>query len=157
MLTAEQLKAQLHYCPDTGLFTRLKTGGGAKRGDIAGGPSSDGYTSISVCGVRYRAARLAYLWMTGSHPSQDVDHVNRNRRDDRWCNLRPASRSQNCANTKARSGLKGACWVAAKGKWKAQIRVDGIQRHIGYFDSAEAAHQAYMVAAVAVHGQYAGA
>jgi hypothetical protein len=157
MLTADDLRAELHYDPSAGVFIRKRAAGGARVGDVAGGASTDGYTSVSIRGVRYRAARLAYLWMTGQHPSGDIDHVNRDRRDDRWENLRLATRAQNLANTGARSGMKGACWVAAKGKWKAQIRHGGKNHHLGYFDRECDAHEAYARAAREAHGAFAAA
>lgn len=156
MLTADRLREVLDYDAGSGVFTRRTSGGGRRAGDIAGGASYDGYTTISVDGTRYRAARLAWLWMTGAWPACDVDHIDRDRRNDAWSNLRAASRSENCANQPARSGLKGASFVSAKGKWKAQIRKSGKNTHIGYFDSEADAHAAYMAAAVTAFGEFAG-
>ena len=155
MLSQSELKAELSYDPKSGVFTRNKAGGGRKAGARAGGLGTDGYTTISVLGRRYRAARLAWLYMTGEHPSGDVDHINRKPTDDRWANLRLATRSQNCANTKSHSGLKGVSWVTAKQRWKAQIKVSGKNKHIGYFDCPIEANEAYKDAAIAAFGEYA--
>ena len=155
ILTAEAVSRVVSYDPETGAFTRLIGGGGKRAGSPAGGPDLDGYTTISVCGKRHRAARLAWLLMTGEWPVGDVDHINRTRSDDRWSNLRVANRSQNSANSGARSGKKGACWVDAKKKWKAQIRIGGKSKHIGYFETEADAHLAYQAAAVSEFGEFA--
>lgn len=153
--TIEQVKAHLDYNPETGAFTRKNGGGGVTAGSPAGGKDAYGHRTISVCGKRMRAARLAWAIMTGEWPEGDVDHINRVKDDDRWCNLRLASRSQNCANTLAKNGMKGATWVAAKRKWKAQIRISGKNTHIGYFDSELDAHEAYKKKAVEHFGEFA--
>lgn len=157
MLTIDRLKEVLSYDPETGVFTRLTTGGGVRAGANAGGLDFHGHRTISVDGRRYRGARLAWFYMTGEWPTDDVDHINRDRADDRWENLRAATRRQNLANmgAKGRSGIKGACWVEAKGRWKSQIRINGKNKHLGYFDSAEEAAEAYAVAATAAHGEFA--
>jgi hypothetical protein len=154
-LTVEAVKKVVSYDPESGVFTRLTATGGKSAGSVAGGRDLDGYTTISVFGKRYRAARLAWLLMTGEWPVGDVDHINRTRCDDRWSNLRVATRSQNSANSGARSGKKGACWVDAKKKWKAQIRVGGKSTHIGYFSTEDDAHAAYKTAAVSEFGEFA--
>lgn len=151
----EQIKKHLEYIPETGVFIRKTTGGGVKAGAVAGGKDAYGHNTISVCGKRMRSARLAFAIMTGQWPDGDVDHINRVRDDDRWCNLRIASRSQNSANAKAKSGMKGASWVTARGKWKAQIRVAGKNTHIGYFASEIEAHEAYKKKAVEHFGEFA--
>jgi len=154
-LTVDVLKHHISYDPSSGEFRRLRGGGGQRAGDIAGGIDLDGYRTVSVLGRRYRAARLAWLYVMGVWPAGDVDHENRVRHDDRWCNLRQATRAQNSANALARSGMKGACWVGAKGKWKAQIRIAGKNTHIGYFPTQTDAHEAYKAAALAEFGEFA--
>jgi len=155
MLTQAELKQALHYDPETGVFTRLTNGGGVRANTRAGGKDAHGHRTISVKGKRYRAARLAFFWMTGEWPPHDVDHINRDRMDDRWCNLRAATRTQNCANSGPRTGkVKGACWVESKKRWKAQIRLEGKNCHLGYFASEQAAGEAYQKAARQAHGEF---
>lgn len=124
---------------------------------VAGGRDLHGYWQISVFGVRYKAHRLAFLYMTGAWPVADVDHINRIRDDNRWKNLREATRAQNVANAPARknsrSGVRGVC-LTPKG-WKAQIKVSGKNKHIGYFKSVDAAAEAYRSAASLAFGQFA--
>lgn len=153
--TIEQIKEHLDYDPDTGVFTRKTGGGGVAAGTPAGGIDAHGHRTISVCSKRMRAARLAWVIMTDEWPEGDVDHINRVKDDDRWCNLRLASRSQNCANTLAKSGMKGTSWSKEKRKWKAQIRIEGKNTHIGYFGSELDAHEAYKKKAVEHFGEFA--
>jgi hypothetical protein len=101
MLTQSRLKEILKYSPDTGEFVHLvqkKGGRGIKPGDVAGDFCSYGYRRIGIDGKRYRACRLAWLYMTGEWPEKHVDHVNGIRSDDRWENLRSASIRQNAFN-----------------------------------------------------------
>ncbi|PNE10603.1 MAG: HNH endonuclease [Beijerinckiaceae bacterium] len=116
MITAERLRELLHYEPQTGEFTRrvAMSGRGASVGDIAGKVTKKGYREISVGGSRHKAHRLAWLYMTGEWPKDQIDHVNLNKGDNRWCNLREADNSKNRANTPppstSTSGYKGAHW-----------------------------------------------
>jgi hypothetical protein len=161
MLTQAQLREVLDYDPETGVFTRLVRGGRCLVGEVAGYARPDGYRIIQVKGRNYRASRLAWLWMTGEWPAVYVDHINCVRDDNRWSNLRPASETQNMGNARKRadntSGLKGVCWDAERGKWKAQIGVGGRSKGIGRFDTLEEAHAAYIAAAEKRFGEFARA
>jgi HNH endonuclease/AP2 domain len=90
-----------------------------------------------------------------------VDHINGVRHDNRPSNLRPATQSENLANTRLRSnntsGLKGASFHKQAGRWRAAIRIDGRQRHLGLFDTPEEAHAAYVRAARELFGEFARA
>lgn len=114
---------------------------------------------IGIDGTRYLAHRLAFLYMTGAWPDCDVDHINLDRADNRWGNLRQATRSQNMANGKLRSsntsGFKGVTWVSRLSKWRAEIVKDGRKKAIGHFATPECAHAAYMAEAGRVFGEYA--
>ena len=155
MLTATRLRKLLDYNQKTGRFTwridkfRQSGGGNAHKGDQAG-TINNGYRRITIDGVIYRASRLAILWMTGTTP-KEVDHANLNRADDRWINLRIATRSQNRANSPPQKGktvpLKGVWWDNTKQKYCTQITIDGYRIQLGRFDRAKDAHAAYIVAA----------
>lgn len=84
--------------------------------------------------------------MTGHFPENDVDHINRRPSDNRWCNLRPASRSENNLNSKlsARnsSGHRGVQWFARDKKWQAFGKLNGSAVHLGYFDDLDRAASA---------------
>jgi HNH endonuclease len=101
LLTQERLRSLLDYDPATGAFTWLvdRRGRFARKGARAGTINGNGYRQISIDCVIYPCARLAVLWMTGRWPKRLVDHHNRDKIDDRWDNLRPATYSQNGANS----------------------------------------------------------
>lgn len=93
--------------------------------------------------------------MIGDYPKHNVDHVNGNRRDNRWANLREAPFSLNQENQKRpavsnKIGLLGVCRPANR-RFKAQIMVRKKQHHLGYFDTPEEAHAAYLDAKRRVH------
>jgi len=136
ILTAERLREVLHYDPETGAWTWLVAPrkGRSYVGQRAGALKDDGYRIIGIDGVRYRSNRLAWLYMTGAWPEADVDHRDRaSRGDDRWTNLRAATRSQNQGNAigKGKRWKKGVSLVGTR--FKAQIMKDGINHHIGCF------------------------
>ena len=93
--------------------------------------------------------------MTGSWPDYEVDHIDSDMLNDRWSNLRLATRGQNEANKpltkRNRSGFKGVSWDKERNKWKAQIK----SRLIGRFDTPEEAHAAYVVELKKMHGDFA--
>lgn len=154
-LTQGDLKESLHYNPKTGVFTRKKSSGNVKAGQVAGGKQSDGYLQIRIKGRRYLASRLAWLYMTGEWPKAEIDHIDRNRANNAFGNLREATRSQNGANTKALCGMKGASFHKAAGKWRADITVMGQAKYLGLFDTELDAHNAYRVAAAEAFGEFA--
>lgn len=119
-------------------------------GEVAGTVQRNGYVSISVNHKRYYAHRLAWLLMTGGWPPNDIDHKNGNRSDNRWENLRAATRSQNLQN-RAASKTVGASWHARMGRWRAVIVVGGRQKHLGYFDTQDEAATAYRLAKSKLH------
>lgn len=162
MLTAERLRAVLAYDPDTGQFTRLiDANNRCPSGSKVGTSGTNGYVLISVDNCRYKAHRLAWLWMTGAWPEADVDHINGLTSDNRWVNLRAATRSQNGANSrKSRNktiGYKGVYWLPREGKWMAQISPFGRRITIGRFDTAEEARDAYLDKAREFWGEFARA
>jgi hypothetical protein len=155
LLTASELKTVLHYDPETGEFIWLVTNGRKRR--EAGSIDPDGYRRITVNGRAYQASRLAWLYMTGDWPRETVDHKNRIPLDNRWENLREATRQEQTFNRKVRSesasGFKG---VRAHGKkFRADIKVGGRSVYVGTFDTPEAAFAARNARAQEHHGQFA--
>lgn len=148
----------LAYNPETGFFTWnvARPGGRAPAGSRAGTMKDGGYRHIKVCGRRVTEHRLAFLFMTGSMPILDVDHLNGNTDDNRWQNLRAATVSVNMQNqrrprAKKHGNLLGAYWHKRFGRWQACIMTDGRLSHIGYFDTEQAAHAAYVERKRLVH------
>lgn len=119
-LSQARLQEILHYDPDTGLFTWRTGVGTASEGARAGG-SSNGYVSIQVDCKRYYAHRLAFLYMTGAWPTGVVDHRNNNPSDNRWGNLRDATRRQNALNRKTSPKVHGVTWNKDTGRWMTSI------------------------------------
>ena len=139
ILTQSRLKELLHYDPDTGVFTwRKKMARRVKIGDEAGCRHSSGYILIQAAGKLYRAHRLAWLYINGSWPSNQIDHINQNKSDNRIKNLRDVTKSINMRNTKKSknnsSGITGVSWAANRNKWVAYITVNNRRYPLGYFD-----------------------
>lgn len=154
----KQIDQYLTYNPVTGDFHWIKSPNKKiKIGQKAGYLRPDGYRIIGFDGKLYLCHRLAYFMMEGAMPETEIDHINRNRDDNRWSNLRLATRQENTVNTKAfgQFPLKGAHYDKCRGKFKSAIRIDGKPKHLGYFETAEAAHLAYSEMAKAIHGNFA--
>ena len=146
---------------DLGLFDRIEDAIAARQkaidardvGKIAG-TISEGYVVIWIEGRFYRAHRLAHLYMTGEWPPADIDHKERDRGDNRWDKLRPATRAQNLCNTKIRkdntSGCKGVTWMEKQKKWR--VRISG--KYIGLFAKLEDAIARRKEAAEDLHGEF---
>lgn len=149
----------LKYDRRTGIFRwRVNRPGHARAGDVAGCVNVHGYVQIGVDGGRYLAHQLAVFYVTGEWVPE-VDHRNRDGIDNRWRNIRPASRSQNQGNkavTSANtSGVKGVSWDEQTNRWRAKISINGATKHLGRFDLKSAAAAAYRTAAEAHFGEFA--
>jgi hypothetical protein len=131
--------------------------GRGRAGQLAGYLRKDGYRTIKIDGVEYRAHRLIFKMVHGHDPAE-VDHRHGRISDAAW-NLREASRDQNNQNVPRRkdntSGFKGVSWNKTKAKWQAMIGYQGKQNHIGTFSTKEQAYAAYCDAAVRLHGEFA--
>jgi hypothetical protein len=156
-LTQEYLKSILSYDPETGLFIRLITSSSnAIKGDTAG-YIHDGYVNIKINGKAYKAHRLAWLYMTGEWPEDEIDHINGITHYNVWNNLREATHHQNCKNRKLNinnaSGFKGV--HKEKNKWRASVNIDKIQVFIGLFNTPEEAYDARMDYVSIHYGEFA--
>ena len=150
MLNQSELKRVWRYNPETGLFTRLvKTANCTKAGDIANCDDGGGYIRTEVFGKKYRAHRLAFLYITGEWPKNYVDHINGVRNDNRWVNLRDATKSVNQQNQRKppvnnTSGYMGVIWHKQRGKWRVRIVVNSKQISLGFFDDVHEAGAHYL-------------
>src|SRR5262249_29995849 len=125
-LNAERLRELLHYAPETGRFYWRVSKGGVAAGSEAGSPHSHGYTVIRIEGACHYAHRLAWLYVYGEHPAQQIDHRDGNRADNRIANLRLSTPPQNARNRSRRHRQGPFKGVQRRGrKWKARIDVDG--------------------------------
>lgn len=148
--------------PGPAAFNTLKGYRAFKRkflGKIAGSRHADGYLTVSVQGRSILAHRLIWAIVTGRDPGVTIDHRNGNRSDNRWDNLREATRSQNAMNRRARSdcrsGVPGVHWHGATGKWAAEITIGGHRQHLGLFEEKQGAQAARAKAALSLHGEFA--
>lgn len=156
MITQSQLKELFNYDADTGIFTRIKTICNCIAGSVAGSKHSHGYITIRVSKKRYYAHRLAWLYVYGSFPKNDIDHINGIKDDNRISNLRDVLHSVNIQNKNRAlgnntSGYLGVNFHKENNKYRATICVDGTSSHIGYFINPELAYKAYLTAKRKLH------
>lgn len=147
-LTAERLREVLHYNPDTGVFTwvRPPLRGHVKPGMVAASRVSNGYLRVKIDTQPYLLHRLAWFWVHGEWPVI-IDHLNGKPDDNRIANLRNVDHRINMQNkhiaaSNSTTGLLGA--GAHAGGWRATIRFEGRNIHLGRFKSAEEAHEFYL-------------
>jgi hypothetical protein len=118
-----------------------------------------GYWGIGIEGRSYAAHRLAWLYVTGEWPKDQIDHINCTRADNRFSNLREATNAENSKNSKISknntSGFKGVSWDQRNKKFIASIGVGGKLLYLGRFRDPRAASQAYREAAEKHHGEFA--
>ena len=143
-ITAEKLRELLHYDHETGIFTwKVRTPNQINIGDVAGCPTGNGYLRIKVQSRPYKAHRLAWLYMYGTWPEDQIDHINRIRTDNRIANLRAVTSKQNQQNAGKRSdntsGHPGVCWNKQHSKWVANIRHNQKLIHLGCYSTIEEA------------------
>lgn len=159
-LSAERVRELLDYDPSTGIFTNRARRQRVKVGAPAGYTRKDGYVAIGLDGQKYFAHRLAWLYMTGSWPKNEVDHRDLNTSNNAWANLRDATHAENHCNVRMyrnnKTGFKGVRKVS-KDRFRAQITIDRNVIHLGSFRDAHKAHAAYVSAAFAVRPEYARA
>lgn len=142
IITQAQLKERLHYNPNTGIFTRIK-GRHKSRIGKAAGYNHHGYIRIKIMTFDCAAHRLAFLYMLGAFPVNQVDHINQTKTDNRWCNLRDVTQAINNRNASRRadneSGATGVCWDKRANKWQAYIQFEKRRIHLGFFKDFETA------------------
>lgn len=157
MISQEYLKTIIYYNPETGLINKLKNACPQRKNKVIR-KSKDFYLHLEIDGLVFRQHRLAWLYMTGDCPKY-IDHINGIKSDNRFCNLRCASSSQNIQNVGKRitnsSGYKGVSYEDKKRKWRAKIGINYKIIHSGYFNCSTAAHFAYCRAAKKYHGEFA--
>ena len=140
-MTQEYLKSILNYDKDSGIFTWVK-----RNGNVAGNIDSSLYCRINIKGIKYSAHRLAWLYVYGEWPKNQIDHINGNKNDNMISNLRDVTHSENQRNQyKHRLGkLHGCHYCKREEKWVSEIRINNKTKHIGYFNTELDAHNAHI-------------
>jgi hypothetical protein len=156
MITAEELRKLLAYDADTGVFVwKVSRGNDIGVGSAAGSANGRNRKYIRVNGKKYQAHRLAWLYVYGTWPADQLDHVDGNTLNNCIENLREATNAENCQNRGIRSdnksGYMGVSWRKDMHKWEAQIQRQGRKYQLGFFETPEAAHAAYLNAKAELH------
>lgn len=159
-LSAERLRDLVSYCPRTGaMIWRRRVNSRVPTGSVAGCCDRLGYRRLKIDGRAYLAHRLAWLYVHGEWPVDEIDHINGQPSDNRLANLRAANSAQNKHNATLRrtntSGTKGVRWHRQRCKWCARITYAGQERHLGLFDRKIDAAAAYDAAAKKFFGEFA--
>lgn len=150
------LTSLLDYDPSTGLFKWKKRRRGVSISRTLGTDNGFGYLRITVLGVSRYAHRLAWLYVYGEMPAYEIDHINGNRSDNRICNLRSVTPSQNKQNfcraqSNSKSGHLGVSWHKKARKWQAHISVDKKHIYLGLYDDIASAYSSALEAKATYH------
>jgi hypothetical protein len=156
ILNQAKLKELLDYNPDTGDFTnKVMRSLRAMPGQIAGNLTPRGYIDIVIFGKKYKAHRLAWFYVYGVWPTNNIDHINRSKIDNRIANLRDITQAQNGQNktihTNNSSGHTGVMWHKATQRWRARIHVSGKEIYLGQFNDIQSATDARKQAEAKYH------
>jgi hypothetical protein len=159
-LTQEYLQSILDYNKETGDFTwKVAKGRNSRVGKIAGSSHNGGYKTIRIDKKLYLEHRLAWLYVYGEFPKQDIDHKNGVRTDNRLDNLRACTRSQNLCNkinkVNSKSKISNVHWNKQNNKWIVNIYYQGKQKRIGTFEDIELAELVAIEARLTYHGEFA--
>lgn len=160
-INAEIARELLDYDPENGTFTWLprkrewfssdrswKSWNGKHPGKRAGYVRTDArwgyqYREVRLMWANYKEHRLAWLWMTGEWPTDEIDHKNQDATDNRWKNLREATHQDNMRNLSLAknntSGYVGVSWSRRENKWVAYARISGKRKYLGVYDDAKEA------------------
>jgi len=135
-ITADYARQLLNYNPETGRLRRVLTSGQLSN-RYADSQKRNGYRYVKLKGRRYAAHQLVWLLHYGVAPCGIVDHVNRDRQDNRVTNLRVVTAAENAQNAGIRadnaSGYRGVCWHKRTKTWQVRIRAQGEHKFVGHF------------------------
>ena len=155
MLTQTRLKAVFFYDPVVGVFIRRLKQPGAKVGKISGCLRSDGYLTTSIDGKPHKCHRLAWLYMTGNWPCYEIDHIDGDRANNKFLNLRDIPKWANIQNQRKaqkHNRSTGVLGIFPNGnRFAARLSVNNKKVYLGTFPTKEEAHQAYLTAKRALH------
>lgn len=155
-LTAARLRELLSYDSKSGEFRWIRSKKGVQIGMRTGAAAGNRYIYITIEHKRHLAHRLAWLYVYGQWPKHQVDHIDRDRRNNRIANLRDVPSYQNNQNIEharsfSKSGVLGVSWHDHSRKWRARIMRMGVETRLGLFDTLEQASAAYVRAKRQIH------
>lgn len=156
MISEYELKKLLHYNPETGIFKWIVSPAHAvKAGSIAGRLHKFGYIEIRIKNKIYPAHRLAWFYVYGKWPKDQIDHINGIRDDNRIANLRECTNTENQQNRVSRKGSTskylGVSWDSKNERWLAQININNKNKYLGSYATEEDAYKAYCKAKAELH------
>ena len=151
----EYIRENFHYSPETGILYRKFSSYWRECGTI----NAAGYLAVGVCDKDKLVHQIGFFLMMGRW-AKEIDHIDRNKSNNIWINLRECTASENKANSTKQSnntsGYKGVYWHKRANKFRAQIQFQKKLIHIGLFDTAEEAAAAYNTKAIELNGEFAG-
>ncbi|MCZ2128603.1 MAG: HNH endonuclease [Anaerolineales bacterium] len=152
-LTAELVRELFDYDEVDGwLMRKFKNG---KTRPCGHTPTCNGYGYVRIARKSYLTHRIVWLWHHGTWPQNNIDHIDRDRMNNRIENLRVVNRSENQHNRglskNNTSGFPSVYWYKPREKYRVQIKVDNKKTHIGYFETFEEAYLAYQLAKIKMH------
>jgi hypothetical protein len=159
LITQDYLKSILNYEEASGIFTwKVSKAKNIKIGSVAGIHDKCGYWIIRIDKKNYRAHRLAWLYMNGNFPNKYIDHIDNNKINNIYRNLREANDVENGRNKGLQlnnsTGYKGVSFCNLNKKFKAQARFNGKTKTLGYFKSALDASNKYINFVKELHGDF---
>jgi hypothetical protein len=160
MITHAELTELFEFNANKGVLVWRKPRPKIRVGQEAGCLHHRGYINLEIDGKHYAAHRVIWFYVTGKWPKTQIDHINGNKSDNRFENLREATNGQNRANTKNNNkhglkGIKHLHWMKPGTRcWQAQITHNKKVIYLGCFYTKEEAHSAYCDAAKGLHGEF---
>lgn len=160
LISAERARELFTYDSETGVFTRRKGSRGHRAGREEGTVDPKGYRRLCADGALYLAHRLAWLYVYGRWPTDQIDHIDHNPSNNRIANLRECTNAENRQNIRPEgygvSGYLGVKFHKKNNNWVAKITLGPTAVYLGSFDTPEAASEAYLTAKKELHYFAAG-
>lgn len=157
-LSADVVREIISYDPESGDLKYLQSRGPVKSGSVIKRVSNRGYITVKILGKTYQAHRVAWLIHYGEWPVT-IDHINRDRTDNRLVNLRNATQQQNMCNVPRKinntSGVRGVSWKSQSRKWQVEVKADGKRYYLGSYADIEFAELVASEGRVKLHKEFA--